>query len=164
MCRGWNNGYSPFQVLCNFKRRMKRTKFFPPIEERETEELIGMVHNSNDFWQQEAIDQAKIELEKRNISKEYQLEIVTKWNEEFNENKRQWEKQLQENELEMYSFSQQLIIFLISPLILLGKLNYDMSITDLKNQNFKEKVKQRRSALITGTIVYFLLFYMLFKT
>lgn len=123
-----------------------------------------MVHNSNDFWQQEAIDQAKIELEKRNISKEYQLEIVTKWNEEFNENKRQWEKQLQENELEMYSFSQQLIIFLISPLILLGKLNYDMSITDLKNQNFKEKVKQRRSALITGTIVYFLLFYMLFKT
>ncbi|PKO95281.1 MAG: hypothetical protein CVU14_11665 [Bacteroidetes bacterium HGW-Bacteroidetes-9] len=142
---------------------MKRAKFFPPIEDRETEELIGMAHSSIDYWQQEAIDQAKIELDKRNISKEYQLELVNKWNEEFNEYKRKWEKQLQQNELELYSLGQQLIIFLISPLILSGKIEYDMSITDLKNQNFIEKVKQRRFALISGAIFYLTMFYILLK-
>jgi len=99
-------------LVAYFKGRMKRAKFFPPIEDRETEELIGMAHSSIDYWQQEAIDQAKIELDKRNISKEYQLELVNKWNEEFNEYKRKWEKQLQQNELELYSLGQQLIIFL----------------------------------------------------
>ncbi len=122
-----------------------------------------MAHSSIDYWQQEAIDQAKIELDKRNISKEYQLELVNKWNEEFNEYKRKWEKQLQQNELELYSLGQQLIIFLISPLILSGKIEYDMSITDLKNQNFIEKVKQRRFALISGAIFYLTMFYILLK-
>ncbi len=143
---------------------MKRTKFFPPIEERETEELIGIAHSTKDFWQQEAINQAKVELEKRNISKEYQLELVTKWNEEIKKHERQREKELEENELKKYSIIQQFIIFLISPLILLGKVDYDMSITDLKEENFKEKIKQRRFALIAGTIVYLSTFFILLKT
>lgn len=142
---------------------MKITKFIPPIEDRETEELIGIAHSTQDFWQQEAIDQAQIVIEKRNISNEYQLELVAKWNEEIKEFERQWEKQLEENEYKKYSILQQLIIFLISPLILLGKVNYDMSIRDLKNENFKEKVKQRRIALITGNLVYLLAFFYLMK-
>lgn len=39
-----------------------------------------------------------------------------------------------------------------------------MFITDLKNENYKEKVKQRRIALIAGTLVYLLAFYYLLKT
>jgi len=38
-----------------------------------------------------------------------------------------------------------------------------MSITDLKNQNFIEKVKQRRFALISGAIFYLTMFYILLK-
>ena len=143
---------------------MRITKFIPPIEDRETEELISIAHSTGDYWQQEAIDQAKNELEKRNISKEYQLELVAKWNEELIEFEREWKQQLKENQFEKYSILQQLIIFLISPLILLGRVSYDMSITELKSENFKEKVKQRRIALITGTLVYFLTFYYLLKT
>lgn len=143
---------------------MKRTKFIPPIEVRETEELICIAHSDKDYWQQEAIDQAKIELENRNIKKEYQLELVTKWNNEIEEFERQWEKQLKENELKKYSFLQQLIIFLISPLILLGKVDYDMSITNLRQENYKEKVKQRRIALIVGTLVYLSTLYILLKS
>lgn len=82
---------------------MKITEFTPPIKDRETEELICIAHSNEVFWQQEAIDQAKIELEKRNISKEYQLELVTKWNEESKEIERQWEKHLKENETKKYS-------------------------------------------------------------
>lgn len=143
---------------------MKITQFNPAIKDRETEELIGIAHSNQDFWQQEAIDQSIIELEKRNISKEYQLQLVTKWNEELREIERQREKQLKENETKKYSILQQLVISLISPLILLGKVDYDMSITDLKNENFKEKVKQRRIALIAGALVYLLTFYYLTKS
>jgi hypothetical protein len=143
---------------------MKITNFFPPIEERETEELIGIAHSTTDYWQQEAIDQALAELEKRNISKEYQLELVAKWNESIKDFERQLEKQFKENESKKYSILQQIIIFLISPLILLGKVNYDMSMTDLKNEHFLEKVKQRRMALIAGALFYLSAFYFLLKT
>ncbi len=57
---------------------MKITEFNPPIKDRETEELIGIAHSNQDFWQQEAIDQAKIELEKRNISKESMIHIFNR--------------------------------------------------------------------------------------
>ncbi len=71
------------------------------------------------------------------------------------------EKQLEENATKRYSIFQLLIIFLASPLILIGKIDYDQSVTDLKQENFKIKAKQRIIALIAGTLVYILTFYVL---
>ena len=142
---------------------MKRTKFYPPIEERDTEELIGMAHCKTDYWQDEAKEQAKIELIKRDVPMEYQIRLVKKWNAEIERLEQEWEKQLKENESKKYTLIQQFIIIVISPLILLGKIDYDMSITDLKEENFKIKVKQRQFALITGLILYIMTFYVLTK-
>ena len=54
--------------------------FLPTIESRETDELIIISKSSTDEYQQEAIERAKKELEKRNIS---QNEIDKRLNEIF---------------------------------------------------------------------------------
>lgn len=46
------------------------TEYNPPIESRENDELIIISFCSTDEWQQDAIDQAVRELEKRGISKD----------------------------------------------------------------------------------------------
>lgn len=139
------------------------TKFIPPIEDKDTDELIAMAHSSTEHWQEEAIKQAKEELIRRNISEEYQNKVISEWEEEARKFQEEWQKQLEENATKRYSILQQLIIFLASPLILLGKIDYDQSVTDLKQENFKIKAKQRIIALIVGAIVYFLTFYILTK-
>lgn len=139
------------------------TKFIPPIEDKDTDELIAMAHSSTEHWQEEAIKQAKEELIRRNISEEYQNKVISEWEEEARKFQEEWQKQLEENATKRYSTLQQLIIFLASPLILLGKIDYDQSVTDLKQENFKIKAKQRIIALIVGAIVYFLTFYILTK-
>jgi hypothetical protein len=52
-------------------------EFNPPIRERENLELIAIAYSNTDYWQQEAIDQAKKELNNRGITEEYQLKINT---------------------------------------------------------------------------------------
>ncbi len=142
---------------------MGKKIFTPPIEKRETMELIGIANCTDDTWQEEAKNQAELELNKRNVTKEYQQEIVNEWNEEIKEFKRQQEKIFKENELNEYSFLDQLIIFILSPLILLGKVRYDKRFTDLKNENYKKKMIQRRNALILGTFCYLMAFYLLIE-
>ena len=139
------------------------TKFIPPIEDRDTDELIAMAHGSTEHWQEEAIKQAKEELIRRNISEEYQNKVLSKWEDEARKFKEEWQKQLEKNATEKYSIFQQVIIFFATPLILLGKIDYDQSVTDLKQLNFKIKAKQRIIALIVGSLVYFLTFYFLIR-
>lgn len=139
------------------------TKFIPPIEDRDTDELIAMALGSTDHWQEEAIKQAKEELIRRNISEEYQNKVLSKWEDEARKFQEEWQKQLEENATKRYSIFQLLIIFLASPLILLVKIDYDQSVTELKQENFKIKAKQRTIALIVGAIIYFLAFYILTK-
>lgn len=147
----------------DFLLKMKKMRFSPPIEERETMELIGMANCTNDSWQYEAIELAKLELEKRNISREYQDEVITKWNAEIEEFERQQEKIFIENELKEYSLLQMLIIFFLAPLILIGKVDYEMSVTDLKKENYKRKVVQRKISLIAGATAFIIVFYILMK-
>jgi len=60
-------------------------EFYPPFEERETDELIVLANSVEDYWDPEAIEMAKIELNKRNISDDEQKEKLRRWEEEFNE-------------------------------------------------------------------------------
>ena len=135
--------------------------FIPPIDERDTDELIHLAHSNAEFCQQEAIDQAREELIKRNISQEYQQKILTDWENEIKDYEARRQIELKNIEPVKYSITNQVIIFLASPLILLGKVDYDMSISELKEENFKEKVKQRKAALIGGMIFYAWIFYLL---
>lgn len=60
-------------------------EFNPPFEERETDELIVLANSKEDYWQPEAIELAKFELSRRNVSIEEQHEKMKKWAEEFDE-------------------------------------------------------------------------------
>lgn len=142
---------------------MKQTKFFPPIEERDTNELIGIANCKTDYWQEEAKKQAAIELKKRGISVEYQNKVLKKWENQFEEYEKKWEVQKQKNASANYSIIQLLIIFILAPLILLGKIQYDQSISELKEENFLKKVSQRRFMLITGAFAFLTTIYVLTK-
>ena len=60
-------------------------QFHPPFEERETDELIVLANSKEDYWHPEAIELAKMELIRRNVSVEEQNEKIKKWAEEFDE-------------------------------------------------------------------------------
>ena len=60
-------------------------QYYPPFEERETDELIVVANTSENYWSPEIIEMAKNELLKRNVSVEEQLEKLKRWNEEFDE-------------------------------------------------------------------------------
>lgn len=136
-------------------------QFIPPLEQRETEELIGIANCDNDDWQPEAKIQAKIVLEKREISEEFQREVLQRWENENREFLELQEIQFQKNEISEYKKFELVLIFLFSPFILLGKFHYDMSISDLKQQHFKKKSDQRLILLIAGLSFYILFFYCL---
>jgi flagellar motor component MotA len=57
-------------------------EFTPPISIRDTEELIAIIYSLMENWQREAIDQAKEELKRRGIAKDYIEYVVDGWAEE----------------------------------------------------------------------------------
>jgi hypothetical protein len=65
-------------------------EFIPPVSERETDELIAIANSTTDDWQQEIIEQSKVELNKRGISKEMQVEQLVIWEKEIDANERQY--------------------------------------------------------------------------
>jgi len=52
------------------------TQFHSPISDRETSELITISNSSTDEWQQEAIDKAKLELDKRKIPQDEREKVI----------------------------------------------------------------------------------------
>ena len=53
-------------------------EYYPKISERQTDELIEIANSTNEFWQQDAIDQAKIELIKGILQKNSKMIFFTK--------------------------------------------------------------------------------------
>lgn len=131
-------------------------EFTPPISERETEELILMAHGTTDSWQKEAIDQAKSELFRRNVSIEFQQSFLKQCEEEEKRLQEVYQRQLQLNETEGYSTWKKIGIFFLAPLLLSGRLSADLTLSELKSENYKRKFKQRLFLLISGTIFWVL--------
>lgn len=135
----------------------------PPIKERETEVLVYIAHCLYDNWYEDAVEQAKEELCKRNISIKAQNKIIEKLKKEHDEYEKEMQEMLQINESKKYSLLQLIWIFIISPLILLGKIDYDMSVSELNKEHYFIKSKQRKTTLIIGAFVYISVFYLLTK-
>jgi len=135
-------------------------EFYPPIESRDTDELISMANGSTDDYQIEAIEQAKLELTHRNISFAEQKSKVGKWRKDYEKSMakidHKWDKQLLLNEKESYTFLKMSIIFLLSIFYLTGRLSSNDSLSTLKQQNYKKKYKQRLSLLLSGTLFWIL--------
>ncbi len=130
------------------------TEFTPPISERKTEELIEIVYSGKDHWNEEAIRQSKLELEKRNVSKKEQEKVITKWEKETDEYFAELENTLEQNQFESYTKLRMLYIFVVAPFILVGKWTVGKDLVELRNENFKLKFKQRLVLLLTGTLFW----------
>lgn len=75
-------------------------EFYPPFEERETDELIVLANSVEDYLNPEAIELAKVELSRRNISDNEQKEKLRKWEEEFNEIEKDFLKNINKENLQ----------------------------------------------------------------
>lgn len=132
------------------------TNFRPPIRSRSTEELIGIKYSSTDYWQQEAIDQARLELQVREVTEEYEQSLLDKWQQQAELEEIKEQRRLQKNEQEGYKKIEMLEIFFTAPLIFLGRWHAGLSLFELREENFKRKFNQRLYLLITGTLSWIL--------
>jgi hypothetical protein len=132
------------------------TDFIPPISNRDTEELIAIAYGTTDDWQQTAIDQAKEELKKRKVTKEEQNRILDNWKKDAEIFELAHQKQLEQNKTEGYTLGKMFYIFFVAPFILAGRWTVDLSLSELKIENYKRKFKQRLFLLLGGTIFWIL--------
>ncbi len=139
------------------------TKYNPPIHERETDELLAIAISSVDYWQEEAIDLAKIELEKRGVTKEFINKRKVEYEKQINLADLKYQRQLELNEFESYSTTKMIYIFVVAPLILLGRWEVDSSLFELKSENYQRKFRQRLGLLIFGTCAWGLYIYLIIR-
>lgn len=130
------------------------SKFNPPIENRDVNELIEIANSTTEYWQQDAIDIAQNELRKRGITKELQEKIIEKWQKEFEELEIESQKQFENNKSESYSIWQMLRIITFAPFYLFGRIIDDYTIFNLRNENYIKKFWQRLILLSFGIILW----------
>ena len=53
--------------------------FMPPIETRETEELIGIAYSDPGAWQPRAVELANAELDRRGVTSEQRMTVLLRW-------------------------------------------------------------------------------------
>lgn len=87
-------------------------EFNPPIENRETDELIVISKSSTDDYQAKAIELAKKELDKRKIA---QTDIDNRYNELFAEHEKVVEQTMTEIAAEDYSVFEKIWIVVFWP-------------------------------------------------
>ena len=133
------------------------TKFNPPISKRETEELIQIAYSSTEHWQQEAINQAKQELIKRNVTQEQQNEIIAKWNKEADKYLKEETDRLEKNRTESYEVWEMVILFIFGPILFIKPFIFNShSLFTLRGQNYFLKFKQRIIIFALSFISWFL--------
>jgi hypothetical protein len=133
-------------------------EFNPQIQKRDTEELIAIANSTTSEWQQAAIDQAREELNKRGITKEYEQKTILRWEEEQRRFELEYQNELEQNVSKTYSLFEMAGIFFSAPFILGGRQKWsnDLSLSELRQNNYKRKFRQRILLLISGTTFWVL--------
>lgn len=131
-------------------------KYNPPISERNTEELLEIIYSGSDVWQLDAINQAKTEIKKRDVSESDQLRVFEAWEHDDEEYLILFRKQeairLKNNEKKSYKPYQMLLLFIFGPYAFFTPNSFSMGLFELRNENFKLKYKQRLIILILSFI------------
>jgi len=123
------------------------TQYNPPIETRETDELILIIKSSTDEWQQTAIDIAKEELKKRGLSQTQINSRYTELAKDFNE---LIETELKNASEEDYSVFEKIWMILFWPRELFHGWY-------LKRDGYTLKAKRRIQLILTGLIFYIIM-------
>ena len=136
------------------------SEYYPKISERQTDELIEIANSSTKVWQQDAINQAKFELIKRNITEKQQNDFFEQKAEEINDYSISVELKRKSNEFEKCNIFEMIFIVIASPFILIRQWRI---LYQLKEENYFLKFKQRLILLIFGMILWFGCFYYSFN-
>ena len=94
-------------------------EYYPKISERQTDEIIEIANSSTEIWQQEIINQAKVELIKRNITEKQQDDFFERKTEDVNDYFKNAELKINANEFEKYNIFEMIFIVIASPFILI---------------------------------------------
>ena len=109
------------------------TKFDPPFSSRKTVDLVLIVNASEDEWQIDAINSAKVELRKRGVNNHEQTII---YNNYVKKRKEEQEIKLESRAAEDYSLDEKVFIVLRWPI-------YIFRDWGLKNEGYLLKAKNR---------------------
>lgn len=122
-------------------------EFNPPIATRDTEELIEILAEK-ESWNTIAIDQAKEELYIRNISDEAQYKKIQNY---FLNKKAQYFLEMEARSTESHSILEIITMIIKWPNELFRRWS-------LKNDGYLILHRQRKNAIITGMVMYTLIF------
>lgn len=136
------------------------SEYYPKISERLTDELIEIANSSTEVWQEDAINQAKFELKKRNITEKQQDDFFEQKADEINHYYKNEERYRKANEIEKYNIFEMIFIAIVSPFILTKQWRV---LYQLKEENYTLKFKQRLILLILGMIIWLGYFYYSFS-
>jgi len=132
--------------------------FHPPIASRSTEELLKMASDAA-TWQPEARALARMELDRRVVP----VQVVETREQEFKAASGAHRELLERHAQEGYSLRQLVGIFLIAPLLIIGKiigrkvfLDVKLGLSELDRRNYKKKYRQRVAMLIAGSMFWFI--------
>lgn len=132
--------------------------FHPPLASRPTADLLKIAVDAA-TWQPEAQALARMELNKRG----FQDEDIRVREEAFQQAFRAQIELHERHAQEGYSARQLLGIFLVAPLLIIGKiigrkffLNVKLGLSELDRRNYRKKYRQRVAMLIGGTLFWFI--------
>jgi hypothetical protein len=131
-------------------------EFNPPINERETKELLNIISN-DEMWVKEIQILAEEELYRRNFTKqtiaeEKQRRIKTI--QKFTERR---DSQLEKNRTESYTITEMILIVVFLPFSLFLLLNPLTEFWQLDEGNYKKKIWQRVILIVISLFLWFLL-------
>ncbi len=136
----------------------KLTDFDPPIANRKTIELIAIANGTTEFWQEEAIRQAQEELKKRNVSREYQDQVLQRWENKEEEREAAIRDELARNATESYPLWKLPLIMFGTPfLIIFCRFLPIKSLLDLHNEGYKKMFLQRLIMLVCGMVLWYII-------
>jgi hypothetical protein len=141
---------------------MKRQKyeFNPPVSQWETDHLVFIVNDETLFWEQDAIRQAREELNRRNVTPEYEQSVLadTEKNDAFGERLLELgEAEMKANADEEYTTGEKIAILVCAPLIITngsGIFQVGNSLSELKSFGCKVKYRTRAKLLILGVVMW----------
>ncbi|MBL4561895.1 MAG: hypothetical protein JKX79_13020 [Labilibaculum sp.] len=121
-------------------------KKFPALDEYSDDELIVIVHDEKDDWQNDAIIYAKKLLADRGLSEEYSRERIKEIRTEF---EILWQQELEERKIESYSIISLIFMALFWPRHLFRDWY-------LKRDGYYRKRNQRLTTIAIGVLIYFI--------
>lgn len=128
------------------------TPYNPPIESRDTEELIFLANSSEKDWQPEANAMAKAELSRRGVTADHQEEFLKNWEQEMHI---LWQKELDVRRTEDYDLGEKLLIIVRWPRAI-------FSDWGLRKEGYELKVHRRPRLIALGVLVWVVLGFCLF--